>query len=504
MCHAVTILTQGARNAYHSSRPQPPKSPPRCIRRHTSSVGAVAQRLQPHFTRRWFRCRAAGPPGHRPVQSAPPARTPVPQLPVATPVSLHGQCVSMTVRRQSSRAMDAKAFRAVFADAPDAMVVADPQTGRVTLANRRAHAILGHTPQQLSRLSYAELFDEATGKRLAALCADLDPDACTRVSEAEIISSDGTATPADVTATIVTIGKKQFLQAIIRDDAERRCVEAELRQARYCLEAQNAEMRAAQAHLIETDRVRAEFLGMMSHELRTPVNILIGYAHMLLESVSAGDPLPASERAGILRRMVAGGHTLSELVEDTLSVLRLDAGAVRLDVETLALDTLFHELKGNDRLLRGPDAVEERWVVEPDVPEIATDRRKLRQVITNLVGNARKFTKSGHIEVRGVSVGPERVGISVTDTGCGISAEELPKVFDLYRQARSGQAHDGCGIGLYIVRRYVEMLQGHVSCTSTPGEGSRFTIEIPTHIQVPQDTQPGDADDTQATLAAAG
>lgn len=400
--------------------------------------------------------------------------------------------------------MDAEAYQAVFAEAPDGMLLADPQTGRVTVSNRRANEILGISPQQLSMRSYVKLFDKGTGRRLTALCENPDSDACLRISDGEVLRADGTATPVDVTATMVVIGRKRFLQAIIRDDTERRRAEAEVLQARHHLEAQNLEMRAAQVHLIETDRVRAEFLGMMSHELRTPVNILIGYAHMLLESVSAGDPLPATERASILRRMVAGGHTLSELVEDTLSVLRLDAGAVRLDLEHVALDTLFHDLKGNDRLLRGPDAVDERWVVEPNVPPIETDRRKLRQVITNLVGNARKFTKSGYIEVRGVMTDAGQVRISVTDTGCGISCEELPKVFDLYRQARSGQAHDGCGIGLYIVRRYVEMLQGRVECTSTLGEGSTFTIELPQHIRMPQDTQTATPIDSQATFAAAG
>jgi len=230
----------------------------------------------------------------------------------------------------------------------------------------------------------------------------------------------------------------------------------------------------------------------MSHELRTPVNILIGYAHMLLESVAAGDVLPPPERAGILRRMVAAGHTLSDLVEDTLSVLRLDAKAVHLDIQPVALDNLFHELKGNDRLLRGPDAVEERWIVEPDVPEIRTDRRKLRQVITNLVGNARKFTEAGHIDVRATAAGTERIRIAVSDTGCGISPEHLPNIFELYRQASAGQTQDGWGIGLYIVRRYLEMLQGSVECTSAIGKGTTFTIELPRNVLPPAEN-PGPA-----------
>src|SRR5262249_13258347 len=127
----------------------------------------------------------------------------------------------------------------------------------------------------------------------------------------------------------------------------------------------------------------------------------------------------------------------------------------------------------------------EQWIVAADVPTLVTDRRKLRQVITNLVGNARKFTQRGRIEVHAVPIGADRVQIRVTDTGCGISAEHLPLIFDLYRQAPNGEAHEGCGLGLYIVRRYVEMLQGTVSCTSLPQHGATFTIELPRSVREP-------------------
>ena len=400
--------------------------------------------------------------------------------------------------------MDTEGYQALFDGAADAIVLADTATGCIEAMNSRARRLFGYTPEELTRLSYRDVFDQRTRQQLDALAQDPEVGDL-RVPDGEVTTRDGSRRPVDLAASVVKIGTRSLIQINLRDEAERRRAEAELLETRRRLEEQNAELRQAQDRLIEVDRVRAEFLGMMSHELRTPVNILIGYAHMLLESVAAGDPLPASERAGILRRMVAGGHTLSELVEDTLSVLRLDAVAVRLDLEPLALDALFHDLKGNDRLLRGPDAVDERWVVEPDVPQIITDRRKLRQVITNLVGNARKFTKNGYIEVRGVVAGPAGVRISVTDTGCGISPEHLANVFDLYRQAPSGQAHDGCGIGLYIVRRYVEMLQGQVQCRSIVGEGSTFTLELPQRIELLENTEEQrSANSHAASPAAAG
>ncbi|MGH7895169.1 MAG: ATP-binding protein [Candidatus Binatia bacterium] len=232
--------------------------------------------------------------------------------------------------------------------------------------------------------------------------------------------------------------------------------------------------------LLESDRVKTEFLGMMSHELRTPLNIVLGYARMLLENLGDGDVMTGPERAEVLQRILAGGLHLSELVEDTLSVLRLEAGVVPVDAGPVTLSAFFDELQGVDRLLRRPSDVVERWRVDPDVPTLVTDRRKLRQVVTNLVGNARKFTDRGVIEV-GATRDPATGGavLTVRDTGCGIDAAHLPHVFDLYRQAPSGRRQDGCGLGLYIVRRYVELLGGRVSCTSTVGQGTTFVVTLP-------------------------
>src|SRR5262249_55291298 len=225
---------------------------------------------------------------------------------------------------------------------------------------------------------------------------------------------------------------------------------------------------------------KTEFLGMMSHELRTPLNILLGYTRMLLESIGDGDVMTTAERSEVLSRMLAGGLHLGELVEDTLSVLRLEAGVVQIDAAPVTLPAFFEELQSIDRLLRHPSEVVERWTVDPDVPALVTDRRKLRQVLTNLVGNARKFTARGLIEVHAKrDAASGGVTIAVRDTGSGIAPADLPYIFDLYRQAPSERRNQGCGLGLYIVKRYVALLGGRVSCTSRLGEGTTFIVELP-------------------------
>jgi signal transduction histidine kinase len=162
-----------------------------------------------------------------------------------------------------------------------------------------------------------------------------------------------------------------------------------------------------------------------------------------------------------------------------LSVLRLESAGVRVLLEDVALPALFEELRSAERLLRTSSAVREEWSVEDGLPAVPSDRMKLRQILTNLVGNARKFTREGSITVRAARAGDDQITISVTDTGCGIAAADVPHVFELYRQAQNGWAHNGCGIGLYIVRRYCELLGGRVEVESELGRGTRFTVTLP-------------------------
>jgi signal transduction histidine kinase len=224
----------------------------------------------------------------------------------------------------------------------------------------------------------------------------------------------------------------------------------------------------------------------MSHELRTPINIFIGYTELLLDDVHERTNMPPDEHHAVLERMRDAARTLASLVEDTLSVLRLESAGVAVHLEPIPISTLCDELRAGDRFLAQGPAVREEWLVDADLPPIVSDRLKLRQILTNLVGNARKFTRAGTIRVHVARATDARFTIMVEDTGCGIAEGELPFIFDLYRQAANGGVHNGCGIGLYIVRRYCELLGGGVAVTSVIGRGTRFTVTLPEQAPVPQ------------------
>jgi signal transduction histidine kinase len=245
------------------------------------------------------------------------------------------------------------------------------------------------------------------------------------------------------------------------------------------LSTQNLELSVAQERLTAADRLKNEFMGMMSHELRTPINIFIGYTELLLDAVREPEQLPPEEHRAVLDRMREAARTLASLVEDTLSVLRLESAGVAVNLEPVSVGALCDELRSAERFLAGASPVREEWQVAAELPVIVSDRLKLRQILTNLVGNARKFTRAGSIRVRAARHVMGGITIDVEDTGCGIASADLPFIFELYRQAANGGTHNGCGIGLYIVRRYCELLGGSVAVASEVGQGTRFTVHLP-------------------------
>jgi PAS domain S-box-containing protein len=245
------------------------------------------------------------------------------------------------------------------------------------------------------------------------------------------------------------------------------------------LTAQNAALTAAKEHLTEADRLKSMFMGMMSHELRTPLNIFLGYTDLLLDVARDDASAPIGGQRDVFERMLLAARVLTNLVEDTLSVLRLESAGVRVNREPVELASLFDELRNAERYLRPASEVDERWIVEAGLAAFDSDRLKLRQIVTNLVGNARKFTASGAIVVEARSAGEHGVTITVADTGCGIAGADLPHVFELYRQAGEGETGNGCGIGLFIVQRYCALLGGRVEVASERGRGSCFTVWLP-------------------------
>jgi PAS domain S-box-containing protein len=229
--------------------------------------------------------------------------------------------------------------------------------------------------------------------------------------------------------------------------------------------------------LERANRLKSEFVATMSHELRTPLNVIMGYNALLRD----GDYGAVSdEQREVMRRIDRSSQELLELINATLDMSRLDAGRVPLEVREIEGADLLREIEADARHVKLRPGVSLRWVVDGSLPRLRTDPGKIKVVLKNLIGNAAKFTEEGHITLRSQTRGGE-LEFEVSDTGVGIPGESLPIIFEAFRQVdgSSTRRHGGVGLGLYIVRRLVDMLGGTVHVESTLGVGSTFRVRLP-------------------------
>ena len=231
------------------------------------------------------------------------------------------------------------------------------------------------------------------------------------------------------------------------------------------------------AELEKSNRIKDEFLGVMSHELRTPLNIIMNYAEALRMG-TFGDIGPDQVR-GTDKIRAQAGHLLA-LINGILEITKIESGTISVETRPVDLNDFMAELK-SDYMLPRENNVALVWNDSAELPIIITDRIKLKQIVTNLINNAIKFTDKGSVTIDAkTSPDGNTLEINIADTGPGIANELLPFVFDKFRQIDSATTrnYSGAGLGLYIVKNFVNLLGGTIDVRSKLGEGSQFTVRL--------------------------
>ncbi len=393
---------------------------------------------------------------------------------------------------ESVRARGAeRKFQELLQAAPDAIVMTDIR-GRIVLTNRKSEHLFDYTADELRGAPIEILVPERLRARhrehvarfmewpiARPMGAGFDLSGCRR---------DQSEFPVQISLSPVDTAEGRFVLAAIRDVSQQRAHDLEL-----CAAKEAAESSA---------RAKSEFLATMSHEIRTPMNGVIGMTDLLM-----GTALTADQR-DYAEMIHASGESLLGIINDILDFSKIEAR--KLDLEQVAFDvrTTIESTVASFSDRARNKGIEVGCLIHGAVPAMVEgDPGRLRQVVSNLIGNAVKFTERGDVLVA-VTVaaaggdGSVDLRVEVTDTGIGMTPEQSGKLFQPFTQADSSttRKYGGTGLGLAICKQLVELMQGQIGVESTPGAGSRFwfTVRVARH---PKDSQmPALPDEMSARL----
>ena len=275
-------------------------------------------------------------------------------------------------------------------------------------------------------------------------------------------------------------GRTYRMLGSIADITERKQAEKALREAYDNLEMKvterTRELKEANERLKELDRLKSMFLASMSHELRTPLNSIIGFTGLLLMGMAGELNQEQKKQLGLVKN--SAKHLLN-LINDILDISKIEAGKIDLDITRFNIKQFVDEVieEASSLLVGKPIRLEANV---NDRLEITSDKRRVKQILINLVSNAIKFTERGLVQITVKDASAERVEISVSDTGIGIKEEGLKEIFQPFRQLdmSSSKKYEGTGLGLNLCLRLTKLLGGTISATSVFGKGSVFTFTL--------------------------
>ena len=234
------------------------------------------------------------------------------------------------------------------------------------------------------------------------------------------------------------------------------------------------------AQLVELDRMKDQFVSSVSHELRTPLTSMVGYLELLMDG-EAGEL--GEEQAHFLEIVNRNCLRLNRLVDDILFVARVDAGRLSLERESVdfgGLAAARSSPREPPRPRKGSTSSSRR---SRAFPQLDADPLRLTQMLDNLVSNALKFTPEGGRVTVTVSPNGRGVHLEIADTGVGIPADEMGKLFDRFFRASTSSVAQGTGLGLSIVKSIVDVHGGTIAVESTESVGTTFTVDLPAHVQ---------------------
>jgi len=413
--------------------------------------------------------------------------------------------------QQAERALahSVRRFEAVFANATIGIIVCD-EPGTIVSVNALAGQLFGYEPEALTGQLIERLVPEAVGRPHEQLRDSFNAHPHVRImgeqgGQRELLGQrqDGSTFPVEVSLSYFHLDQALYVVAYVLDITRRKAAERELlaqhqRVARLNaeleqrvadrthalvltleqLEQRGRELAAALLAEQELGELKSRFVSMASHEFRTPLTVVRSSAALVLDYPGAHQQ---AQRAKHVHRIQAAVTNLNDILEEFLSVGRLEEGQVVAQPARLDLPTLLAEATAEvQSLLKTGQTITAEITSEPDCPDpLHLDGSLLRKILVNLLSNALKYSdENSAVAVRAVCQ-PQRLTLSVQDHGLGISEADQAHLFERFFRARNVAALQGTGLGLYIVARYVELLGGTITLASILHQGTTVTLSLP-------------------------
>jgi len=356
-------------------------------------------------------------------------------------------------------------FRKIFEDSPFPMLMADKDFGIIKV-NSAFCKMLGYTEDELVGLTYRNFthpdYINNDEIQLMRLVSDEIPIYHT---EKRYIKRDGNIIWGSTTVSIIRNNKDevQFFLAMVEDITARKTAEAELIAAKEKAE--------------ESDKLKTAFLHNVSHEIRTPMNAILGFSALMSEP-----GITDSDRNQYIDIIFQSGNQLLTIINDIVDLAGIESGQVKINIREININTVLKELcdQFTYKLKSQHITLHYKASLPNDDAEILTDGTRLIQILSNLINNAFKFTKTGRIDF-GYNLKDDLLEFFVKDTGIGIPAEYHSLVFERFYQVDSAvsRQYTGTGLGLSICKAFAGLLGGNIWLTSRPGVGSTFYFTIP-------------------------
>ncbi|NOU31931.1 MAG: PAS domain S-box protein [Polyangiaceae bacterium] len=394
------------------------------------------------------------------------------------------------LRAEEAAAAERSFSETLIESTPGALYMYDDQ-GRFLRWNQTFAEVTGYSAEEIRRMHPRDFFPPNEVELLERRVAEVFATGKSTM-EGTFLAKDGTQRPYFFTGQRVEHEGRPCLVGVGMDITEQKRAEAAVRELAESLERKVVErtrdLDAARARAESADKLKSSFLATMSHELRTPMNSIIGFTGIMLQGLAGPLTEEQTKQLGMVR---GSARHLLELINDVLDISKIEAERLEIHPEPFDLCAAVERTAGLVTPLALRKGLRLDTRLPTTVPPMVSDRRRVDQILLNLLNNALKFTDTGAVtltleyveDLVASAESPPAPGvrIQVVDTGIGMDEADVATLFQPFKQLDSGLArkHEGTGLGLAICRRLTVLLGGDIRVTSAPGRGSTFTVTLP-------------------------